>query len=131
MEWIEPVVGHNQDVAIGNSVSVGADGINHALHRLVCHLIGNGNVIAVARELRWILILADRVWVGGIRRLPWIDREELMLGAVRLLDVNHQQIDVWESRNCAQTNIGLIRNKLPHQLFVDRLKLGIWETSES
>ena len=97
MEWIEPVIGHDQDVAIRDSVCVGADGIDHPLHRLVRHLIGGGNVTAIARQFRGVLILADRVRVGGIRCLPWIDRQELMLGAVWLLDVNHRQIDVGES----------------------------------
>jgi len=44
MERIEPVVGHDEDVAIRHSGCVGADGIDHPLHRLVRHLIGGGNV---------------------------------------------------------------------------------------
>jgi len=131
VERIEPVIGYNEDVAIRHSICIGTDGVDDVLHRFVRHVIGSHNVVAVARQFHGILILADRVRVDGIGRLPGIDREELMFGAIRLLDVNHGQIDIRESRDGAPGDVRLIGHKLPHQLFVNRFELGIRETSES
>ena len=125
MESRAAVNGNDDDVAVRSAIGIRAHAINNALDGIVRRLIRGAEITGIARHFRRVLSGADAVLVGRVARLPRIVEEELMLGSVRLFDVNHQQIRVGIALDRSQGKARLVVDKSAHLIFINRLHFEV------
>jgi hypothetical protein len=115
----------------GHPSGVGAHRFDDALDRTAGGLVGVLHIRRVAGHLRLILTRANRGGVGEVRGLAGIREEKLVPGAVRLLDVDHDEVGIREPGDCPETHAGLVVDEQAHQVLIDGLELEIGKGSEA
>jgi len=94
-------------------------------------LIGERDIGLVAGDLGRILVVADRVGVAGVGRLPVVSQQILMLRTVRLLDIDHRQIGVGVLPDGPLGDIRLIPDERLDLIMVCGLDLDVGEIGEA
>src|SRR5262249_7912615 len=109
VERLEAVVAGDDDVAVGFARrGVDADGVDDRLDGVVGGRVRGLDVAGVAVHLGPVLAVADGVRVGRVGRLPRVVEQELVLRAVRFLDVDHHQVGAGVLLDGAQGDLRLV-----------------------
>lgn len=101
------------------------------LHRLVGGLVSEADVGGVALDLGGVLVGADRVRIRRVGALARIGEQELVLGAVGLLDIDHHEVGVRMGLDGTLADIGLVAHEGLHHVLVHRLDLDVGEVGEA
>ena len=131
MERRETVVGDHDDIAPRPAIGFLTHGLDNTLYRAIRDLVGAAKVSTITADLRSILIRTDGARVQRIGRLPRIGDQELVTRAIRLLDIDHDEIGVRVLFDGAQGEAGLVIDEGADLVLVDRLELEVREVDKS